>query len=178
MARRADVVDALRELFLDLMQMRARLGPDPWFAHDLTMAQFRALLLLHQQGGDGIRVGAVVQALGRSPNATTSLLDRMAAAGLIVRELDPADRRAWRVTITEAGTALVNELTSAGTADLLDYLGRLTLPELEALHLGMGALHRALGERIDEQASNNDASNNDASNNDASNTGASTDASR
>jgi len=144
-------MEALRQLFFDMIDLRIELKPDPWLRQQLSMAQFKTLLLLQRQP-DGLRVGAVAEALGVSPNATTSILDHLDEAGLIARTRDPGDRRAARITLTAAGAGMLIELTTAGNDELLDHFRRLTLAELQALHLGMNALHRALQERLDEQA--------------------------
>ncbi len=133
---------------MELMELRVGLRPDPWLDQQLSMIQFKTLLLLRP---GAMRVGAVAEAVGLSPNATTSLVNALEQQGLVVRNLDPADRRAWRVSISAAGLRTLNDLTTAGVNDLLDHLGRLTVVELQALQLGMRALHRALDERIREQ---------------------------
>ena len=48
---------------------------------------------------------ALAQHLGVDRTAMTYLLDDLEAAGLVERRPDPADRRARRVTLTDAGQA-------------------------------------------------------------------------
>ena len=47
------------------------------------------------------------------------MLDRMEEAGLLERRRDPADRRAWRVHLTEAGQALLPQLRD-GVAPMVE----------------------------------------------------------
>jgi DNA-binding MarR family transcriptional regulator len=56
-------------------------------------------------GGPGTQL-ALAQQLGVDRTVMTYLLDDLEQAGLIERQPDPADRRARRVVITEAGRAL------------------------------------------------------------------------
>jgi DNA-binding MarR family transcriptional regulator len=53
---------------------------------------------------------ALAQHLGVDRTAMTYLLDDLEGAGLVERRPDPADRRARRVTLTEAGVARLREL--------------------------------------------------------------------
>jgi DNA-binding MarR family transcriptional regulator len=53
---------------------------------------------------------ALAQHLGVDRTMMTYLLDDLEEAGLVERRPDPADRRARRVTLTDAGTARLAEL--------------------------------------------------------------------
>jgi DNA-binding MarR family transcriptional regulator len=53
---------------------------------------------------------ALAQHLGVDRTAMTYLLDDLEGAGLVERRPDPADRRARRVTLTDAGVARLREL--------------------------------------------------------------------
>src|ERR1700736_1378019 len=48
-------------------------------------------------------VGALAAATATKPGSLTSVLDRLAGKGHIVRELDPADRRSFVISLTPAG---------------------------------------------------------------------------
>lgn len=61
------------------------------------------------------RVGAcpqktLAEALGVTARAITGLVDGLAASGLVTRQPHPTDRRATMVTLTDAGTAVVEAL--------------------------------------------------------------------
>ncbi len=51
-------------------------------------------------------------------SGTTSIVDRLAARGLVTRDVDPADRRSWVVQLTDDG----DDLLRADVADLLPVL--------------------------------------------------------
>ena len=57
-----------------------------------------------------------------SVGATSKLVDRIEAAGLIRRELDTDDRRASRVALTEAGRQRLAEASTTYTAELATVL--------------------------------------------------------
>ncbi|ARP95443.1 MarR family winged helix-turn-helix transcriptional regulator [Bordetella genomosp. 13] len=56
--------------------------------------------------GDGVRQGALADALGIEGPSLVRLLDHLVAAGLIERREDPSDRRARTLHLTESGQAL------------------------------------------------------------------------
>lgn len=56
--------------------------------------------------GDGVRQGALADALGIEGPSLVRLLDHLVAAGLIERREDPSDRRARTLHLTKPGQAL------------------------------------------------------------------------
>ena len=56
--------------------------------------------------GDGVRQGALAEALGVEGPSLVRVLDQLVAAGLMERREDPHDRRAKTLHLTEAGQAL------------------------------------------------------------------------
>jgi DNA-binding MarR family transcriptional regulator len=52
---------------------------------------------------DGLSAVELARRAGLEPSTMTGLLDRMERDGLLVRRADPADRRAQRIHLTEAG---------------------------------------------------------------------------
>jgi DNA-binding MarR family transcriptional regulator len=70
---------------------------------DLPAADINALANLAD--GTGRTVGALATATATRPSTLTSLLDRLARRGYIVRETDPGDRRSFVVRLTPDGQA-------------------------------------------------------------------------
>ncbi|CAB3641902.1 MarR family transcriptional regulator [Achromobacter sp. K91] len=56
--------------------------------------------------GDGVRQGALAEALGVEGPSLVRVLDHLVAAGLMERREDPHDRRAKTLHLTDAGQAL------------------------------------------------------------------------
>ncbi len=48
------------------------------------------------------------------PITLSRMIDRMQQAGLVERRPDPADRRAWRLYLTDRAQALIEELRPLG----------------------------------------------------------------
>jgi MarR family transcriptional regulator for hemolysin len=62
---------------------------------------------------EGARPGAVAEALEIEPSSLVRLIDQLIAAGLVLREDDPADRRAKRLRLTPAGQDIAQALEEA-----------------------------------------------------------------
>lgn len=78
-------------------------------SYGTTLAQWKTLK--HLMDCDGGNQVDLAEKLEIQPISLVRLLDRMAAQGLIERRPDPADRRAKRIYITDAGRDLSRTMT-------------------------------------------------------------------
>jgi DNA-binding MarR family transcriptional regulator len=79
----------------------------------LTFARYEALVLLTFSSRGSLPLGKMGERLQVHPTSVTSIVDRLEAAGLVVRKPHPEDGRAVLAEITPAGRALVEEATQA-----------------------------------------------------------------
>lgn len=79
--------------------------------HELTFSQYVALKELANGPAGVTELARVVQL---HPGAMTRLLDRLEERGIVRRVADPADRRAWRIHMTEAGESLWTDVSHCG----------------------------------------------------------------
>ncbi|MBL8237592.1 MAG: MarR family transcriptional regulator [Bryobacterales bacterium] len=80
----------------------------------LALWQFEVLTaLLHAPARQGMHACHLLPAALLSPAAMTNRLDRLESSGWILRQPDPADRRATRVLLTPAGRALARRALKA-----------------------------------------------------------------
>ena len=56
--------------------------------------------------GEPRRTGELVVATGQRPSTVTGILDRLERRGLVERQLDPDDRRSFRVALTADGASM------------------------------------------------------------------------
>ena len=100
--------------------------------HQLTGAQFNAMLVLRAAGEAGLRMNEIGERLVVSRANVTGLVDRLERKGLVDR-CDDHDRRATTVQLTAAGAELIE--ASRPAYDVL--LGELTdcLNEVEKRQL-------------------------------------------
>ncbi len=68
-----------------------------------------------------------------APPTITKVVAYLESEGLVVRNIDPADRRVSRVSTTKAGEALVAESRRRKTAWLAQQVGRLPIEEQRRL---------------------------------------------
>lgn len=103
--------------------------------HDLSLAFFEALYSIGQAPEGNLRVGDIARALRITQGATSKLIDRIEAAGLIRREADTDDRRASRIALTESGTRALAAASTTYNAELAAVLdATLTAEEQQHLH--------------------------------------------
>ena len=84
-------------------------------AHGIQTGEFDVLAALRRNGG-AAAPGELSRTLLLSPAGMTNRLDRLEAAGHILREADPDDRRSLRVVLTDGGRRVVD----AALADHLE----------------------------------------------------------
>ena len=111
---------------------------DPMLTANLTMPQFRLLLVLALRGGAASH--DLAESMGVSLATITGIVDRLAAQELVTRREDPRDRRVRRVELTAAGRGLVDDIAAAGTASQRRLLDRLSLDDLAILERAFGLL--------------------------------------
>ena len=104
------VTSLMRVQQLVLAQLDEILRP-----HGLTFARYEALVLLTFARAGSLPLGKMGERLQVHPTSVTSIVDRLEAAGLVVRRRHPEDGRAVLAEITEAGRAVVE----AATGDLV-----------------------------------------------------------
>jgi DNA-binding MarR family transcriptional regulator len=83
--------------------------------HGLSFARYEALVLLTFSRTGSLPLGKMGERLQVHATSVTSLVDRLEAAGLVVRRRHPDDGRAVLAEITDAG----RDLVEAATADLV-----------------------------------------------------------
>jgi DNA-binding MarR family transcriptional regulator len=103
----------------------------------LTPAQGRALRLI-TRSEEPLRMTELADRLGIVPRSVTTVVDALEEAGLVRREIDPRNRRAILLRLTERGARVREDLRAArerAAADLfapLDAADRKALAELLA----------------------------------------------
>ena len=108
---------------------------------NLSAAEINALANLGEGGTLNIR--QLSERTGTRASTLTSLLDRLENRGYLARELDPADRRSFRLPLTKAGQAAAAQVLAA-IADLeRSTLSRLDATQLAGYHAVITALQEA-----------------------------------
>ena len=82
--------------------------------------------------------------LGRVAAGTTNRIDRLEAAGLVERRLDPDDRRSFLVRLTETGREVADRAVADHVANEERLLAPLSPPERRALDRALRTLLAAV----------------------------------
>jgi DNA-binding MarR family transcriptional regulator len=128
-------IEWLRDLFSLEIVLWDRMNTRLKEHHGLSLAFFETLYFIGQTPEGSMRIGDLARALRITVWATSKLVDRVEAGGLIRRELDADDRRASRVVLTDAGRQSLAEASTTYTAELASLLDvTLTADEQQDLH--------------------------------------------
>jgi DNA-binding MarR family transcriptional regulator len=108
---------------------------------NLGAAEINALANLANRGALNVR--ELSAETGTRTTTLTGVLDRLENRGYLTRELDPGDRRSFRLPLTAAGRAAAERVRTA-VADLeRDALARLTDTQIAGFHAVVAALQAA-----------------------------------
>lgn len=100
----------------------------------LNRVEFDVLATLTRSGPPHrLSPSGLVRALMRSSGAMTHIVDRLEAAGLVERTLDPGDRRSILVGLTRKGRALFDRVAAAHFENERELLQALTNEEQQGL---------------------------------------------
>ncbi|MDH6710374.1 DNA-binding MarR family transcriptional regulator [Kitasatospora sp. MAA19] len=106
--------------------------------YGITPGQGRALrALAHAPGCElpdrAMRLSDLADRLHIAPRSATTVVDALEEAGLVERSPDPADRRAVRILLTEAGQAAVERIGQVRHEVAQEYFGRVSPADQEVL---------------------------------------------
>ncbi len=118
-------------------------------ADEVTLAQFRALVVLQSRGPQ--RLGALAGELQVVPSTATRMCDRLVEKGLISRAARAGNRREVQLEITAAGSAIVGEVSRRRRAEIRRIVDRMDPSLHTALVEAMDEFGRAAGEVPEQQ---------------------------
>jgi DNA-binding MarR family transcriptional regulator len=113
---------------------------------DLTLAQYRLVAMI----ADGAeRASHLAGELALTKPTVSATIDTLVERGLVVREAVDGDRRAIRLTVTEAGATALGRAESSMRERLDDVVARVDDPA--RLRESLAQLQSALDQRRDER---------------------------
>lgn len=115
----------------------------------LAVAQLELLSALAEH--PGARPGQLARLLNMRPNTVTTIVNALAAQGMVTRAMADADRRAVELTTTDAGQQAVHAWQATNSAVLHLALSTLPAPQRRALAAAVPALN-ALAKAVDRLA--------------------------
>lgn len=110
----------------------------------ITLPQFRVLVLLSTSGA--LRTGALAERSGVHASTLTRTADRLVRGGWVRRLENPLSRREVLIELTDAGAALVREVTERRAAEIAEILSRLPVEGRTQVLAGLETFATAAGE--------------------------------
>lgn len=138
------MVDAVLTASRVLVAVAARSLANLDDAEDVTLTQFRSLVVLASRGPQGM--ASLAEALGVTPPTATRLCDRLVRKGLVRRRADRNDRRQVRVALTDPGKKLVDIVTQRRRQEIAKLLSEVPEEARRSVVAGLQLLADAAGE--------------------------------
>jgi DNA-binding MarR family transcriptional regulator len=144
--------DLAPELFAVVGRFRRqvrRLSP-PAFGARLPESQAELIRLVGRRPDVSVREAAAE--LGLAANTASTLVSKLSADGLLIRTVDPDDRRVGRLRLAEPAQRIADESRAARRAALRAVLDRLTPDQIDTLTAGLEVLGE-MTRMLDEERS-------------------------
>ncbi|MGB8384592.1 MAG: MarR family transcriptional regulator [Dermatophilaceae bacterium] len=110
----------------------------------VTPPQLRALVLIGTRRN--INASAVADALEVHLSSASRLIDRLVTTGLVERRESPVDRRHMQLSLTDAGSRLLNQIMEHRRSMLAAILARMSAADRRAIQQCLTRFSEAAGE--------------------------------
>ena len=141
---REALIEELVRLEPELMRARFSIQPPPLLEIDVTMLQFKALMIMFcsvaSSESAGVRVSDLARYLGVSAATASTLVDRLVDRRLVERREDPQDRRQHLCRASAEGQQLIVTFFQETRSQSRELLAVLTEEELETVKRSMNIL--------------------------------------
>ena len=117
---------------------------------DMTLPRFDYLAQLHRfrdEQPEGLRMNALSRYLMVTGGNVTSLTDELEKTGYVTRQIDPEDRRSFRIALTARGRRAFERVAAQHERWVVELLADLTADEGQQLHALLGHLRLSLTRR-------------------------------
>ena len=112
----------------------------------VSRAQWQVLFALSRT--EGINQAGLAEALDVETITVGRMVDRLADAGLVERRADPADRRAWRLHLTERAHPILAELRVVADQVMSETLAGISADDQAVLAELLGRVRANLAPRL------------------------------
>ena len=124
---RGQLTEQLVDLFEQINRAMHCTPSDGWDGLDLTFQQVRVLALLFEGQQ---RMGNIAGYMGCIMSSATNIVDRLVDKGLVIRSIDPEDRRAVVCRLTDLGKETMERFWSIGREKIITLAEQLEASEL------------------------------------------------
>lgn len=144
---RGMATDPIGILLSDAARLMRRRFDQRARAHGVTRAQWQVLAVLARN--EGISQAGLADRLELESITVGRMVDRLEEAGHVERRADPADRRVWRLHLTDAVGPLLDEMRSLAEEVTAEALQGLSAGDREALATGLEQIRANLSRSAD-----------------------------
>jgi DNA-binding MarR family transcriptional regulator len=142
-AKHNSPADRIHHLLMDFVRASGLLQPDMLVpGYQLSLSQ--AFALHELDTGTPLSQRDLGERLRLEKSSVSRMAAEMERQGLLVRERDPANRRLYRLRLTDKGRAAHAEMRGAFHEQYERWIGTMTRAETDALLVGLPALVRAV----------------------------------
>jgi len=110
---------------------------------DITLPRFDLMAQL-ERVPDGLKMGELSKRMMVTGGNVTGITDQLVAEGLVVREDNPADRRAYIVKLTPEGRRAFKKMADAHRQWIAELFGGISEEQRSELHALLAALKQQL----------------------------------
>lgn len=118
-------------------------------ARDIGLTKSQWIVLAHLARHEGIHQGGLADILELEPATLGRHLDRLEDTGWIERRSDPADRRAWRLHLTEKAAPVLEKMGELVEVTTREALAGLDEAERERLQGHLLTIRTNLTDRVE-----------------------------
>ncbi len=115
----------------------------------ITRPQWRVLARLKREAG--LRQVELAERLDMEPITLCRIVDRLEEAGLVERKADPADRRAWRLELTEKAAPVVTKLRALARDIAVEATDGIEEPDLKVLQQKLSTIRTNVARSCDQR---------------------------
>ena len=116
---------------------------------EVTLPRFDLMAQLYRHPG-GLKMGELSQRMMVTGGNVTGIADQLAREGLVVREPDAADRRAWRVSLTASGRKVFARMAAQHEEWVIGLMDQLGADERAQLYRLLGRLKTTVTAHADK----------------------------
>jgi DNA-binding MarR family transcriptional regulator len=134
-----DDVDAVTSAVLTASRLFVAISARSLAAVDerVTLPQFRMLVVLATHGE--MKLAALAGHLGVNPSTAMRMVDRLVSAGLLDRQINPADRRENVLRLTGPGRGVVDDVTARRRTEIAAIVTRMPADQRARLVVALRA---------------------------------------
>ncbi|MFM7027770.1 MAG: MarR family winged helix-turn-helix transcriptional regulator [Chakrabartia sp.] len=141
--------DNLGALIADVSHLLRRSFDERARGIGISRPQWRVLTKLNRH--EGIHQGGLAELIEVEPITLCRMVDRLQEADLVERRADPADRRAWRLYLTDKARALLEDMRPLALGLFDEALTGIAPKEQEALLLALARIRANLSRRAPQE---------------------------